>query len=101
MLGPSGADGANDLEGKANAVVEAAAVVVGALVGEGREKFVEEVAVGGVNFDEVEAGGASAMGGRDEVGDDFFHARAIEGGRDGVGLVEAYGGGRDGLPSAF
>jgi len=101
MLGPSGADGADDLERKANAVVEAAAVFVGALVGEGREKLVQKVAVRGVNFDEVKAGGASTMCGRDEVDDDLFHARAIEGGGDGVGLVEAYGGRCDGLPSAF
>ena len=89
VLGPCGADGADDFEGEADAIVEAAAVFVGAVVGEGREELVEQVAVGGVDFDEVEAGGEGAMGGGNEVGDDFVDAGAVEGGGDGVGLVEA------------
>ena len=56
MRGPLGADGVNDFERQPGAVFEAAAVVVGALVGERREKLVEQVAVGGVDLDEVEAG---------------------------------------------
>jgi len=101
VLRPDGADGADDLEREANAVVEAAAVFVGAVVGEGREELVEEVTVGGVNFDEVEACGAGAVGGGNEVGDDLVHAGAVECGGDGVGIVEANGGGSDGLPAAF
>ena len=83
VLGPRGADGADDFEREADAVFEAAAVFVGAVVGEGREELVEQIAVGGVDFDEVESGGEGAMGGGDEVGDDFFHAGAVEGGGTG------------------
>jgi hypothetical protein len=101
MLGPSGADGSDDGEREADAVFKAAAVLVGAVVGEGREEFVEEVTVGGVDLDEVEAGGVSAVGGGDEVGDDFRHADLVEGGGDGVSLIEADGRGGDGLPAAF
>ena len=77
--GEGGADGADDFEGEARAVGEAAAVLVGAGVGEGREEFVGEVAVGGVDFGEEEAGGGGAVGGGGEVGDDFVHAGAVEG----------------------
>jgi len=63
MLGPRGADGANDLEWEADAVVEAAAVLVGAVIGQGREKLMEQVAMGGVDFDEVEASAKGSMSG--------------------------------------
>jgi len=101
VLGPCGADGADDFEWEADAVVEAAAVLVCAVVGEGREELVEQVAVGSVYFDEVEFGGKGAMGGGNEVGDDFLHAGAIEDGGDGVGLVEAHRGRSDWLPATF
>ena len=57
--------------------------------------------MGGVDLDEVEAGGEGAVGCCDEVGDDLVHAGAVEGGGEGVGLVEADGGGGDGLPATF
>src|SRR5271168_2576953 len=101
MLGPSGADGFDDFEGEAGAVFEAAAVLVGAVVGERGEELVQEIAVGGVDLDEVEAGGEGAMGCCDEVRDDLVHTGAVEGGGEWVGLVEADGGGGDGLPAAF
>jgi len=101
VLRPRRADGVDDFEGEADAVFEAAAVLVGAVVGEGREELVEEIAVGGVDFDEVEAGGEGAVGGGGEVGDDLVHAGAVEGGGRGVGVVEGDGGGSDGLPAAF
>ena len=101
MLWPRGADGFDHFEGESGAVFEAAAVLVGAVVGERREELVEEIAVGGVDLDEVEASGEGAMSCCDEVGDDFVHAGAVEGGGDGVGVVEADGGGGYGLPAAF
>ncbi len=42
--------GAGDLQGEADAVVERAAVLVGALVGQRRQEFVREIAVRGVDF---------------------------------------------------
>ncbi len=52
--------------------------------------------MGGVDLDEIEAGGVRAMRGGDEIGDDFLHAGAVEGGGDGVGFVKANGGGGEG-----
>ena len=101
MLRPCGADGVNDLEGEADTIFEASSVLVGALVGERGEELVQEIAMCGVDFDEVEAGGEGAVGGCYEVGDDLVHAGAVEGGGEGIGFVEADGGGCYRLPAAF
>ncbi len=101
VLGPSSAERADDLEGETDAIVEASAVLVGALVRKRREEFVEEVAMGGVDFNEIEAGGLGTMCGCNEVGSDLVHACAIQRCGDGVGLVEADGRGGDGLPATF
>ncbi len=53
---PYRAHGVGDFEREAHAVFAAAAVAVGALVGDGREELVDEIAVRGVNFDDVESG---------------------------------------------
>ena len=57
---PFGADSLNDLKQKADAIGEAAAVRVGAVVGKGRQKFVKQIAVGCVNLNKVEARGIRA-----------------------------------------
>ncbi len=57
--------------------------------------------MGGVDLDEVESGYAGAMGRGNEVGDDLFHAGAVEGGGDGIGFVEANRGGSDRPPATF
>ena len=57
MGGPDTAHFIDNLEKETGAVFKTAAVGVGALVGERRVELVEQVAVGGVNFDQVEAGG--------------------------------------------
>ena len=101
MLGPGGADGPYDFQGEADAVVEAATILVGAVVGERRKEFVEEVAVGGVKFDEIESGCEGAMSSSNEVGDDLVHPGAIKGCGDGERFVEANGGRSDRLPAAF
>ena len=61
----------------------------------------EQVAVGGVDLDEVEAGGKSAACGLGEGADDGVDAGAIE--RLGHGVVGCEGDGArgDGLPAAF
>jgi hypothetical protein len=62
------ADEIDDLEGKPRAVLEAAAVFVGARVGDRGEEFVEEVAVRVVDLDGVEPGFQGALRGGDEGG---------------------------------
>ena len=53
--GPCGANGVDDLEQQAGAVFKTAAVGIGALVGKRRQELMNQVAVGGVNLDEVKA----------------------------------------------
>ena len=86
---------------EADAVLEAAAVGVGALIGERREELVNQVAVGGVDLDEVKAGGEGAMRGLGEGVDDGVDSGLIEGLRYCVAGGEGDGAGRDGLPAAF
>jgi hypothetical protein len=57
------ADGASDVDGELGARLEGAVVLVGAEVGVWREELVEEIAVGGVYLDRLEAGTGGALGG--------------------------------------
>ena len=61
MRWPFAADGVNDLEDEAAAIFEAAAVSICAVIGNGGEKLMEEIAVRGMDFNEVKAGGEGAM----------------------------------------
>ena len=99
--GPDGAHGVNNLEGKAGAVLEAAAIGVGALVGEGREEFVEQVAVGRVDFDDVEASGGSAPGRLLEGANDGVDAVLRKGLRNGIVRGKRDCARGDGVPSAL
>jgi len=101
VRGPGGADCVDDLEEKACAVLEAASVRVGALIGEGREKLVEQIAVGGVDFNEVETGSEGAFRGTAEGLDDGIDAGLIERLWDGVVGCEGDGTGSNRLPAAF
>ena len=99
--GPCGADGVDDLEEQAGAIFKAAAVGVRAVVGEGREELVEQVAVGGVDLDEIEAGGEGAEGGEAEGFNGGVDGGLVEGLGDGVGRGKSDGAGSDGLPTTF
>jgi hypothetical protein len=101
MLGPRGADSFYYLKGKTDAIFEASAVLVGALIGERGEELVQEIAVGSVDLDEVEASGEGSVGGGNEVGDDLVHAGAVECCGQRIGFVKADSGGCYGLPTAF
>jgi hypothetical protein len=68
LLRPCRAHRTGDLERQAQAVLEAAAVVVGALVRQRRDELVEEIAVRRVELDEIEAEPVGAPCGRDEIG---------------------------------
>ena len=65
--GPGVDDGVGDLEHQPGAVGQRAAVLVGALVAVGGEELVQQVAVGAVDLDEVEAGLAGVDGRAAEV----------------------------------
>jgi hypothetical protein len=54
-VGPHAANGPHDLEQKANSVVEGPAPEIVSPIRDGRQKLVNQVAVGGVNLDDVEA----------------------------------------------
>ena len=59
-----------DFERKPRAVLDAAAIGVGAAVGAVAQELVEQVAVGAVQFDAVEAGGLGVLGRGAELRDD-------------------------------
>jgi len=101
MSGPFGADGVDNFEEQANAVFEAAAVVVGSLIGERGEEFVNQVAVGGVDFNEIEACGEGSAGGEAEGVHGGVDAGLVERLGDCVAGRKGDGGGGDGLPGAF
>ena len=61
----------------------------------------EEVAVGGVDFDEIEAGGMGAARGLGESTDDGVDPGRIEGLRQRVFIRKSDGAGSDWLPTAF
>src|SRR5208283_5243001 len=72
FCGPDFADGLRHAQRKTGAIVEAAAVIIGAKIRERREEFVSEIAVGGMDFDHLEASGQGAMRGRSKIIDDLI-----------------------------
>jgi hypothetical protein len=76
--GPLGTNGVNDLQGETGAILETASVGIGALVGERREELMEQIAVGGVNFNCIEARSVSAARGLDKCVDDGCDAGLVE-----------------------
>ena len=77
-----------DAEDQPHAILEAAAIFVGSLIAERRKKLVEQIAVGGVDFDELEASLNGPPCSRFEGTDDGVDAGHVEGRRDGAPLVE-------------
>ena len=94
-FGPDGADGVQCLAMEAEAVVEAAAVFVGALVGERGEEAGAEVAVGEVHLQPLEPGRQRALGGVGVCLVQFVDLLDREG-VDRKGVAPAIGNGRGG-----
>ena len=92
--------GVGGFEHEAGAIFDGAAVLVGAVVGAVLEELVEEVAVGSVEFDAVEACGLGVLCAAAEGFDDSFDLVDFEGARSDEGPLrtqEADGaGGGDG-----
>lgn len=70
VLRPDGAHGLSQFENEANAILERSAVLISAMIGERREKFVREISVGAVKFEGFESGGEGAACGLGERFDD-------------------------------
>ena len=88
---PHAGDRLGHLEQEAGAVLEAAAVAVGAPVGAVAQELVDQVAVGAVDLDAVEAGRLGAPGAVGELGDDARDLRGLERARDDEGLRSGRG----------
>src|SRR5690606_40052850 len=71
-------DRIDNLYQQPDALVEATAVAVGAEVGQRRQELVQQVAVGGVDLEHLEAGVERAAGGGREVLDDLFDPGRIQ-----------------------
>lgn len=86
-----GADGVDDLDGEADPVLEAPAVLVCALVARRAEEGADEVPVRAVDLDDVKAGAHRALRALDEALHDAGDARTGELLRLGEVLVEGHG----------
>jgi hypothetical protein len=84
---PDAADRLDHLEHQAGAIFQRAAVGAGALVAAVAQELVEQVAVGAMHLDTVEAGGLGVLGRRAEAGDDARQFRVVEYARHDVGLL--------------
>ena len=93
-----GDGGVGAFEHEAGTVLDGTAVLVGALVGAVLEELVEEIAVGAVDLDAVEAGSLGVLCAAAKGLDDARDFAGFKGARDGVGGfgfedVEVAGGG--------
>jgi len=101
MERPCGAHCVDNFKKQARAVEEGAPVRVGAVVGKRREEFMEQVAMGSVNLNEVKSSRERPLGTLCEGPDDGSDSSLIEGLGHGVVGGEGYSAGGDGLPAAL
>jgi hypothetical protein len=101
VMRPLGANGINDGEKQADSILEAASVGIRALVGERREELMEQITVGGMNLDDIEASLEGAARSQDKSVDDGRDAGLVESLGKGVVGREGQCAGRDSLPSAL
>src|ERR1039458_770439 len=93
VLGQLSANGIDGFDKQTDTVFEAATVAVCPPVGERRKEFVEQVAMGRVDFDDVESGGKCAACRSGEGFRDPGDTRGVEFVRLGVMIVEGDGAG--------
>jgi len=91
VLGPLSANGVDGFDEQADTVFEAATIAVCPLVGERRQEFVEQVAMGRVDLDDIKSGGKCAACSSGEGFRDSGDARGVEFIRLGVLIVEGDG----------
>ena len=98
---PFGSHRVDDLKQQADAIGEAAAVGIGPVVGERREEFVDQVAVGSMDLNKVEARGIGTAGrlGKGEYNSADAGLIQLQG--NGILRGECDRAGSDGLPAAF
>jgi hypothetical protein len=101
MSRPCGAHSVHNFKKQAGAVEEAAAVSVGAVVGKRGEEFMEQVAMGRMNLNEVKSCCERPLCTLCKGVDDGGDSGLIEGLGYSVVGSEGYSAGGDGLPAAF
>ena len=62
LVWPHFADSPDRFQEEANAVFEGTAIVVGAMVGQGREEFVDQIAMSAMEFNDVESSSQGTLG---------------------------------------
>jgi hypothetical protein len=95
------ADRIEHLQREAHAVLERAAVVVGALVGQRRQELVQQIAMGAVDLDRVQAQRIGAARGGHEAFLHALQAGGIQRQRHGLALRMRHVRRGDGLPAAL
>ena len=102
LLGRDLANGRYRVAQEARSVLERASIFVGALVGDGREELVKKITVGGVNLDDLHAGGERAAGGGHKGGGNAGDAGLIQRLRNnGIAIEGQRTGSVNGLPAAI
>ncbi len=97
---PGGPHRADNLEREAHSVFERTAIFVGAMVRKWREELVQQIAMGRVDLDQIEAGAQRPPGRGDEGRDDAVHV-GTGGGARRMPVREGDGRGGHCLPCAF
>ena len=98
--GQGGAHGVKHLQHKAHAVFQRAAIRIGALVGQGRQKLVHQIAVCGVQLNHFKPQALRALGAGHKRGGDALDGGGVQGLRRLVVRVERQGRGGHHRPAA-
>ena len=95
------ADRLKDFQRIAHSVLQRTAVLVAALVAERREKLVQQIAVGGVQFNQLKAQPLGAQRAGDEGRFDARQIGMAQFSGSAIAIVKRHGGRGDGLPATI